>query len=72
MYANPLTLAQAVDQAIVASVEDDICARELALISILAAGKDGATEQAAITNLYGTLHVAIQGLGMRLPKFDYP
>jgi hypothetical protein len=56
---------------IVARMENDICARELALISILATGEDGATERAAIDNMYETLRVTMQGLGMRLPKVDF-
>jgi hypothetical protein len=53
------------------SAGNDICARELELISILATGEDGVTERAAIDNMYGTLWVTMQGLGMQLPKVDF-
>jgi predicted Rossmann fold nucleotide-binding protein DprA/Smf involved in DNA uptake len=57
---------------IVTLLQGDIYARELALISLLAAGQDGATERAVIANLYRTLRVAMQSLGKVLPTFDYP
>jgi hypothetical protein len=43
-------------------LEDSICARELVLISILAAGQDGATERApiagSVSNAAGDLYSA--------------
>jgi hypothetical protein len=45
-------------QQIVALLEDAICTRELAQSLELAARREGATEKAAIANLYRTLRVA--------------
>jgi hypothetical protein len=42
---------------LVGLLEDSICAREMVLIPILAAGQDGATERAPIADLYRTLLV---------------
>jgi hypothetical protein len=62
--------ARSLGQQLITSLEDNICARELALISILATGEDGAIERAIIANMYETLWVTMRGLGMPLPKVD--
>ena len=55
---------------LVGLLEDSICAREMVLISILAAGQDGATERAPIADLYRTLLVAFYSASS--PRFNSP